>query len=82
MIAAMGKQLKQSVNVFHSFTLYRRLPKGIGRVDKFRRRRRCCPTFIVETVDSIDRSTFVISAKQEEILRVFDLERRTSTSSL
>ena len=26
MIAAMGKQLKQSVNVFHSLMLYRRLP--------------------------------------------------------
>lgn len=25
-IAAIGKQLKQSVNVFHSFMLYRRLP--------------------------------------------------------
>lgn len=27
MIAAMGKQLKQSVNIFHNFILYRRLPK-------------------------------------------------------
>lgn len=25
-IAAIGKQLKQSVNVFHSLMLYRRLP--------------------------------------------------------
>lgn len=28
MIAAMGKQLKQSVKVFHSLMLYRLLPKG------------------------------------------------------
>lgn len=26
MMAAMGKQLKQSVNVFHNFMLYRLLP--------------------------------------------------------
>jgi len=26
MMAAIGRQLKQSVNVFHSFMLYRRLP--------------------------------------------------------
>ena len=26
MMAAMGRQLKQSVNVFHSLMLYRRLP--------------------------------------------------------
>lgn len=30
MIAAMGKQLKQSVNVFHSLMLYRRLPVFVG----------------------------------------------------
>ena len=30
MIAAIGRQLKQSVNVFHSFMLYRRLPKHIS----------------------------------------------------
>jgi hypothetical protein len=29
MMAATGKQLKQSVKVFHSFTLYRRLPRGL-----------------------------------------------------
>jgi len=28
-VAATGKQLKQSVKVFHSFTLYRRLPRGL-----------------------------------------------------
>ena len=31
MMAAMGRQLKQSVNVFHSLMLYRRLP-GVRRI--------------------------------------------------
>src|ERR1700754_2627252 len=30
MMAAMGRQLKQSVNVFHSLMLYLRLPVGQG----------------------------------------------------
>lgn len=29
MIAAIGKQLKQSVNVFHNFMLYRLLPESV-----------------------------------------------------
>lgn len=34
-MAATGKQLKQSVKVFHSFMLYRRLPDRIGKKNSF-----------------------------------------------
>lgn len=33
MMAAMGRQLKHSVKVFHSLTLYRRLPSSMKRRD-------------------------------------------------
>jgi len=33
MMAAMGRQLKQSVNVFQSLILYRRLPRGTQHVN-------------------------------------------------
>ena len=40
MMAAMGRQLKQSVNVFHSLMLYRRLPGGDDHPENGPRRRR------------------------------------------
>jgi hypothetical protein len=30
-------------------------------------------TFIVEAVDAVDRSAFMVASQQEEILRVLDL---------
>ena len=32
---------------------------------------RACLTFIVEAVDSVNRGTLVISAQNEEVLRIF-----------
>lgn len=61
MMAAIGRQLKQSVNVFHNLMLYRRLPAKQTvkpSTEKIRRRR----TFVVKPVYSVDARTFVISS--------------------
>ena len=73
MMAAIGKQLKQSVNVFQSLMLYLRLPKGqlrdghtpIGSGERL--------TFVIEAVYPIDTRTLVISSQNEEVFGVFDL---------
>lgn len=71
MMAAMGKQLKQSVKVFHSLMLYRRLPGwGLFRVVYNSRNKH---TFVVKAIDAIYTRTFVIAAEDEKVFRVFDL---------
>jgi hypothetical protein len=69
MMAAMGRQLKQSVKVFHSLILYLRLPNTdqhtFGEYSRG-------GTFIVESVDPVDACTFMVSAKDEEVFGVFD----------
>lgn len=82
MIAAIGKQLKQSVKVFHNLMLYLRLP-GKKQVDKRRkdtsrekeRSYIITRTFVIESVNPVDACTLVVPAKNEEVLRVFDLVR-------
>jgi len=70
-MAAIGRQLKQSVKVFHNLMLYLRLPKeesesiSVEGVHGL--------TFVVESVYSVNASTFVVSAENEEIFGVFDL---------
>jgi hypothetical protein len=76
MMAAIGKQLKQSVKVFHSLMLYLRLPvqkivsvnlDGNGVEER---------TFIIEAVYPIDASAFMVPSQYEEVFRVFDLVRK------
>ena len=78
-MAAMGKQLKQSVNVFHSLMLYRRLPIG-SRHTTYQNRTKGTQnrmlTLIVETINSIDTCTFMVTTENEEILGVLDLVRK------
>jgi hypothetical protein len=71
MIAAIGKQLKQSVKVFHSLILYRRLPFShtLARVSTNIER----PTFVVKPVDSVDTRALVVSSQDEEVFGIFDL---------
>lgn len=64
-IAATGRQLKQSVNVLQSLMLYLRLPL---RLQNF-----SCLTFVVKSIHSIDGRALVISSEQEEVFWVFDL---------
>jgi hypothetical protein len=63
MIAAMGRQLKQSVNVFHNLILYRRLPRLIISRGG---------TFVIEAVDSVDTGAFMVTAENEEVFGVLD----------
>ena len=71
MIAAIGKQLKQSVNVFQSLILYRRLPEVIW--VKYTAHAQQWLTFVIEPIDSIDARALVIASQYKEILWVFDL---------
>ena len=84
MIAAIGKQLKQSVNVFHNLMLYRRLPKPSKKKRKTRRvgneceltwdeRRQIQRTFVVKAIYPVDTGTFVIASEDEEVFGIFDL---------
>lgn len=79
MIAAMGKQLKQSVNVFHSLMLYRRLPATQHVSGPLVGSRL---TLVVEAVNSVNTSTLVVSSEDEEVFRVLDLVREQQTDSL
>lgn len=84
-MAATGKQLKQSVKVFHSLMLYRRLPTNEGGEMRIKRtvknaylcflsvNRLCALTLIIETVDTINRGAFMVATQQEKVLWVFNL---------
>lgn len=66
MMAAMGRQLKHSVNVFHSFTLYRRLPEQNAEIKQSSTNRveewgQWC-TFIIKAVDPVDGGALVVAA--------------------
>lgn len=80
-MAAIGRQLKQSVKVFHSFMLNLRLPGG---THNHTRLEAVCAfafllfgftslTLVVETVDAIDGGALVVAPEQEEVLWIFDL---------
>ena len=75
-MAAIGKQLKQSVKVFQSLMLYLRLPDHAAHQPRCGRGKSSERTFVVETVDSIDTSALVIPSKDEEVFRIFDLVRQ------
>jgi hypothetical protein len=85
--AATGRQLKQSVKVFQILMLYRRLPapgsdgQEIKHVEATRTGA-CVLTFIIETVNSVDRGALVVAAEDEEILWIFYLERQQQAYSL
>jgi len=65
-IAARGRQLKQSVNVFQS---YRTSWKRFGALKTYLD---VIPTFafVIETVDSVDRGALVIASEKEEVLGI------------
>lgn len=83
MIAAMGRQLKQSVKVFQILMLYRRLPKESSRALCIRGSGlKGCPTgrtFIVEPIYPIGAGAFMVAAKDEEVFWVLDLVRQKKT---
>ena len=85
MIAAIGKQLKQSVKVFQSLMLYRRLPVTDGQIGSTLgagKKKVPTPTFIIETVYPVDARTFMIATQNEEIFGVFDLVGEEKADSL
>jgi len=86
MIAAMGRQLKQSVNVFQSLILYRRLPRRTQHVNTRTRARLVSEgverTFVVKAVNSVDGGTLVVAAKDEKVFRVLDLVCEEKTNRL
>ena len=75
-IAASGRQLKQSVNVFQS--LFRmissrsRRTKYLDIIPTF--------TFVIEAVDSVDGGALVIASKKKEVLWVSENEINLSLS--
>lgn len=89
MIAAIGRQLKQSVNVFHSLMLYRLLPRIIKQKKSGKKqnkeeekvKKKDKLAFIVEAIDSIDASALVVTTKQEEIFRILDFVCEQETNS-
>jgi len=78
-IAATGKQLKQSVNVFHNLILYRRLPETEARnqyslvVHNPNMKNSLKLTFIVETIYPVDWCTFMVASQKEKVFWVLDL---------
>lgn len=84
-MAATGKQLKQSVKVFHSFMLYRRLPTNKRASENLVScqqngcdifpvyKKYSALTLVIKAVDSINRGAFVVSTEQEKVLWIFDL---------
>lgn len=72
-MAATGKQLKQSVNVFHNLMLYLLLPTPREHATEGERggvRGRL--TFIVESIYPVDRGTLVVPSEEKEVFRVLD----------
>ncbi len=71
-IAAIGRQLKHSVKVFQSLTLYLRLPKEtkMNQMKRYALEYKnmmsivlvSVRTFIIETIYSVNRSTFVVAS--------------------
>ena len=82
MIAAMGRQLKQSVNVFHSLMLYLRLPVPIRQTMSQQTSMGVLPTLIIEAVYPIDAGAFVVATKNEKVFWVLDLVSEEQTDRL
>ena len=87
MIAAIGRQLKQSVNVFHSLILYRRLPSQKKKKkkkihEKDARKREKKRTFVIKAINPINTSTLMVTPQDEKVFRIFDLVRKQQTDSL
>lgn len=84
-MAATGKQLKQSVKVFHNLMLYRRLPTQKKKIKKimqdltlqiclgFLLEASFVLTLIIKAIDSINRGAFMVATQQEKVLWVFNL---------
>lgn len=84
MMAAIGRQLKQSVKVFQSLMLYLLLPVIVQtnqreRIEQLRHGNSCVDkpskdilTFIVESVNPVDRSTLMVASQEKKVLRILD----------
>ena len=70
--AAIGKQLKQSVKIFQSFILYRRLPIGGENEIRYTKNNNKKLTFIIKSIYTIDTCTFMITTKNKKVFRVFN----------
>lgn len=93
-MAAIGMQLKHSVKVFQSLMLYRRLPvfrtleRNQIRVNKYNAMENdvLCDsdthTFVIESVDAIDRRAFVVPAQEEKVLWILDFVSKEQTDGL
>lgn len=88
MTAAIGRQLKQSVNVFHNLMLYRRLPNHTLVNSIFFLypqngfvcmcvcvcgKKEWILTLIVKAVYTIDAGRLMVSTQNEKVLGVLDL---------
>lgn len=60
----MGIALKVSVNTFHNFSEYLRLPKNTP-----------VYTFVIKSIQLVNLCGFVIPPQKEEVLRIFYLIR-------
>lgn len=79
MTAAIGRQLKQSVNVFHNLMLYRRLPIHTckfsipPKMDVCVGKRNGILTLVIKAVYTIDAGRFMVSTQNEKVLGILDL---------
>jgi hypothetical protein len=84
-MAAIGKQLKQSVNVFQSLILYRLLPVTSWMLEPnlsiANTRLIGLLTFIIKSIDTVYASAFVVSSQNEEVFGIFDLVSKQQTYS-
>jgi hypothetical protein len=76
--------LKQSVNVFHSLILYRRLPAARHHqlAPTPARRKEKTRTFIVKPIYPVDASALVVPAEDKKVLRVLDFVRKQQANRL
>lgn len=84
-MAATGRQLKQSVNVFHKRMLYLRLPEHVKEAKECQLR--LCNntqslTLIVKAVYPVNAGTLMIASEQKEVFRVLDFVCQEQTNCL
>ena len=74
-IAAMGRQLKQSVKVFHNLILNLRLPTQHWqsiKIELYVFLNSIELTFIVEAIDPVNTGTLVVASQEKKVFGIFD----------
>jgi len=79
-IAAIGKQLKQSVKILHNLMENLRLPKL--KIISSSLRLYLLFTFVIEPVNSVNAGTFVVSTEDKKVLRVLDFVSKQKSNRL